>query len=98
MTEQDDEINIRALMREILRAFREHDIATLDRVLAEEFTFSDPSGRVWSKQQWLADIASGEMVRIDRYRQRRFQTPRRQSFGVGQHANQSASYEGQLQW
>jgi ketosteroid isomerase-like protein len=62
VAEQDDEIQVRALMREILRAFREHDVAALDRVFADEFTFSDPSGPVISKQQWLADIASGNLV------------------------------------
>ena len=62
MAEQDDETHIRALMREILRAFREHDTAALARVLADEFTFSDPRGRVKSKQQWLEDIASGKLV------------------------------------
>ena len=62
MDEHDDEVNIRALMREILRAFREHDCAALDRVLDDEFAFSDPGGRVLSKQQWLADIASGDLV------------------------------------
>ena len=62
MAEQDDEILIRALMREILRAFLEHDTAALDRVLAEDFTFSDPGGMVRSKQQWLADIANGNLV------------------------------------
>lgn len=62
MAEQDDEIHIRALMREILRAFREHDVAALERVLADEFTFSDPAGRVRSKQQWLEDIGSGDLV------------------------------------
>jgi ketosteroid isomerase-like protein len=62
MAEQDDEIHIRALMREILRAFRDHDVAALDRVLADDFTFSDPGGAVRSKQQWIEDIAKGNLV------------------------------------
>ena len=49
-------------MRVLYRAFREHDIETLDRVLADEFTFSDPSGPVVSKQQWLAEIKMGNLV------------------------------------
>ena len=49
-------------MREILRGFGEHDVAALDRVLADDFTFSDPGGAVNSKQQWLEDIASGNLV------------------------------------
>jgi ketosteroid isomerase-like protein len=44
------------------RAFREADIATLDYVLADDFTFSDPNGLVMSKQRWLADIALGNLV------------------------------------
>jgi hypothetical protein len=44
------------------RAFREADIATLDNVLADDFTFSDPNGPVMSKQRWLADIALGNLV------------------------------------
>jgi ketosteroid isomerase-like protein len=62
MAEQEDEVHIRALMREILRAFREHDIATLDRVLADDFTLSDPGGAVRSKEQWLDDIAKGNLI------------------------------------
>jgi ketosteroid isomerase-like protein len=62
MAQQDDEIHIRALMRKILRAFHEHDVAALDCVLADDFTFSDPGGAVRSKQQWIEDIAKGNLV------------------------------------
>jgi len=61
MTETDDEIAIRERMRELHQAFRDHDIAVLDRVLADDFTFSDPRGPVVSKQRWLADIAAGNL-------------------------------------
>jgi ketosteroid isomerase-like protein len=44
------------------RAFREADIATLDNVLADDFTFSDPNGPVMSKERWLADLALGNLV------------------------------------
>jgi ketosteroid isomerase-like protein len=57
-----DETAIRAEMNELYRAFREHDVATLDRVLSDDFAFSDPNGPVASKQRWLADIASGNLV------------------------------------
>jgi len=62
MTDSADEAAIRELMRELYRAFREHDVATLERVLADDFTFSDPAGPVVSKTQWLADIATGDLV------------------------------------
>ena len=62
MTERDDEEEIRSLMRELHRAFAEHDVETLDRVLADDFAFTDPRGPVVGKRQWLADIASGELV------------------------------------
>lgn len=62
MSHAEDEATIREQMRELYRAFREHDVETLNRVLADEFTFSDPSGPVVSKQQWLAEIAMGNLV------------------------------------
>ena len=62
MSETADEAAIREQMGALYRAFREHDIATLDRVLADDFTFSDPNGPVVSKQRWLADIAAGNLV------------------------------------
>ena len=62
MSDSDDEVAIREQMRELYRAFREHDIATLERVLADEFTFSDPRGPVFSKRRWLNDIANGNLV------------------------------------
>jgi ketosteroid isomerase-like protein len=62
MSESADEAAIREHMRDLYRAFREHDVATLDRVLADDFTFSDPNGPVMSKQRWLADIAAGNLV------------------------------------
>jgi ketosteroid isomerase-like protein len=62
MTDSSDETMIREQMRELYRAFREHDLATLERVLADDFTFSDPAGPVVSKRQWLAEIAMGNLV------------------------------------
>ena len=62
MTERDDEARIHELMGETARAFRAHDVAALDRVFADDFTFTDPAGPVISKEQWLKDVASGELV------------------------------------
>ena len=62
MSEHDDEYEIDQSMRQIYHAFLAHDVAALDRAFAPEFTFSDPSGPVVSKEQWLQDIASGNLV------------------------------------
>lgn len=62
MDESADETAIREQMRELYQAFREHDVSALDRVLADDFTFTDPAGPVMSKQRWLADIAAGNLV------------------------------------
>jgi ketosteroid isomerase-like protein len=57
----DHEEEIRALMRDIARAFIEGDVALLDRVFADDFTFADPEGGMVSKKAWLADVASGDL-------------------------------------
>ena len=33
----------------------------LDRVLADDFTYTDAAGVVGDKQRWLADVASGDL-------------------------------------
>ncbi|MEA2488458.1 MAG: hypothetical protein QOH21_250 [Acidobacteriota bacterium] len=62
MTELDDESRIRAIMREISRAFQEHDVSSLRGIFDDDFTFADPSGAVVSKAQWLEDLASGDLA------------------------------------
>jgi len=62
MSDAADEAEIREHMRNLYNAFREGDLAVLERVLADDFTFSDPAGPIVSKSQWLADIASGNLV------------------------------------
>jgi ketosteroid isomerase-like protein len=61
MTEAD-ETTIRENMREIYRAFLERDVEALGRAFADDFTFSDPAGPVVSKEEWLEDIASGDLA------------------------------------
>ena len=56
-----DATRIRAIMAEIAQAFMTGDAATLNRIFAEDFTFTDPWDRVLSKEQWLRDVASGEL-------------------------------------
>jgi ketosteroid isomerase-like protein len=62
LTEPDDETRVRALMREISRALQERDVPTLSGIFADDFTFADPSGAVLSKEQWLDDLASGDLT------------------------------------
>ncbi len=56
------EQEIRAAMHDLARAFIERDIPAAAAGLDDEFTGSDPGGMVVSKQQWLADLASGELT------------------------------------
>jgi len=62
MSATDDREQIGFMMREFLRAFRERDTETLNQMMADDFTFSDPGGPVISKQQWLSDIENGELI------------------------------------
>jgi len=62
MAEQEKEREIRAAMQELARGFLERDVDALDALLDDDFTGSDPGGVVVSKAQWLADVASGELV------------------------------------
>jgi ketosteroid isomerase-like protein len=39
-----------------------HDWAFLDQILADDYTWTGPDGKVWSKAQTLASLKSGEDV------------------------------------
>ena len=62
MSQVDDETTIRALEAALFQAFLERDVAALGRVLADDFAFSDPSGPVFSKEQWLRDVEAGDLA------------------------------------
>lgn len=62
MIDQQRADEIRAAMGAIARAFIDRDTDTLREVLDDDFTGSDPAGLVVSKEQWIADVASGELV------------------------------------
>ncbi len=49
-------------MGEISRAFIDRDVDTLATIFDDDFTLSEPSGAVVGKQQWLGDVASGDLV------------------------------------
>jgi ketosteroid isomerase-like protein len=56
------EDEIRAAMRDLATALIERDVARVDAALDDTFTGFDPGGMVVSKQRWLDDLASGELV------------------------------------
>lgn len=60
-TEHDDELRIRALMREIARGFLERDVETLRHAIDDDFTFVDPTGAIVTKEAWLEDVATGRL-------------------------------------
>ncbi len=44
------------------RCFYAGDTETLDRILAEDFIFTDPEGNLLTKAEWIADITSGDLT------------------------------------
>jgi ketosteroid isomerase-like protein len=60
--QQEKEMEIRAAMAELARAFLTRDAAAIAAALDDDFTGSDPAGIVVSKERWVADVASGELV------------------------------------
>jgi ketosteroid isomerase-like protein len=61
MTEEKEQ-EIRAAMAELARAFLERDIERASDGLDDSFTGYDPAGVMISKERWLADLASGDLV------------------------------------
>jgi len=62
MMDEHKEMEIRAAMAELARAFLSRDVAAIADALDDDFTGSDPAGIVVSKERWLEDVASGELV------------------------------------
>ena len=54
-TEED---KITHLEYELVEAFLNQDIKTLERILADEFILTDPHGPSFTKEQYLADLAA----------------------------------------
>ena len=52
---------IRQLMKEQANAQQKNDTAALERIWADDFTFTNSSGEVQTKAQRLAEIKSGEL-------------------------------------
>jgi len=58
---QDEQL-VEQLERELIAAFLRGDPEALDRILADDFTFTDPHSAPLTKAQWLADLASGHLA------------------------------------
>jgi hypothetical protein len=54
-TEED---KITHIEYELVEAFLNRDIKTLERILADEFIITDPHGPSFTKEQYLADLAA----------------------------------------
>ncbi len=52
---------VTALERQWISAFAQRDIETLNKILADDFVFTDPNGLLKTKEQWLSELSSGEL-------------------------------------
>jgi ketosteroid isomerase-like protein len=59
MRAASDEQELRRLEDESHEAFLRNDTARLDRILADDFVFTDPEGKFVTKADWIADMESG---------------------------------------
>jgi ketosteroid isomerase-like protein len=70
----DDERQVSQLEQDLIEAFRHNDAAALERILADDFVFTDPRGASITKDLWLEDLRSGafafESVEIEDIRVR----------------------------
>lgn len=57
-----DEQELMRLEDQSHEAFLRNDTETLDRILADEFVFTDPEGKYVTKAEWIADMKSGELT------------------------------------
>jgi ketosteroid isomerase-like protein len=57
-----EEQTVIQLEHELLNAFRAADTVALDRILADDFTFTDPHGAPATKAFWLNEISEERLV------------------------------------
>ena len=57
--DSDDAQQVRRLEQDLIEAFRRNDAASLDRIMADDFVFTDPLGSSITKERWLAELGSG---------------------------------------
>jgi len=56
-----EEQEVEKFEREWSEAYKQHDKATLERILADDFIFTDPQGKVHNKAQYI-DVALHEEI------------------------------------
>ena len=56
---QQTEQELQALEQTWADAVKHRDLATIDRIQAEEYVFTDPAGRLWNKARALETVKSG---------------------------------------
>jgi ketosteroid isomerase-like protein len=62
MSVQNSEEQVGQLEEDLIRAFRDNDVVSLERIMADDFVFTDPLGASITKDRWLEDLASGEFA------------------------------------
>jgi len=56
VTQQNPEAAIRDAEAQLAQAFTRQDVATIDRLWSDDFVFTAPTGKVFTKQQRLAGM------------------------------------------
>lgn len=62
MNDAEKQAAVRAAMRRLAEALIGRDVATVAELLDDDFTGCDSAGVIVSRDQWLADLASGELT------------------------------------
>jgi ketosteroid isomerase-like protein len=57
-----DELLVSQLEHRSHEAFLARDTEALDRILADDFIFTDPEGNLVTKADWIAEIGSGDLT------------------------------------
>ena len=57
-----EEEQITHIEYELVEAFLQRDVKTLERILADEFIITDPHGPSFTKEQYLADLAADRVA------------------------------------
>ncbi|HZS43811.1 MAG TPA: nuclear transport factor 2 family protein [Blastocatellia bacterium] len=57
----NDEEQVTYLERQWINAFVRSDVEALRNILADDFVFTDPYGSIRTKEEWLAELSSGDL-------------------------------------
>jgi uncharacterized protein (TIGR02246 family) len=76
MNTNSDEQQVMQIERDWIDAFVRSDTETLERILADDFIFTDPQGNILTKAEWIDDMINGtlkfESIQIDDLKVRTF--------------------------